>query len=169
MPVFLALAVANGNALEIELDVFDAQADDLDDAHAGTIHEQGHELMDSVEMGQDALDFVRAHDGRLTDGALGADDITEVSRISAKDMSIEEDERTERLVLSTGGDVCVQGQVGKECRDFRGAHGVGVAHVVETDKSHNPLAVSMFCTNRVVAQSDLATELIEKLGLSRRG
>lgn len=54
----VALAVADDDLLELEVDVFDAQSEGLEEAHAGAVEEREEEVELGRDGGEDSSHFV---------------------------------------------------------------------------------------------------------------
>ncbi len=69
-----------------------------------------------------------------------------------EDALIKEDQGIHRLVLGSGSDVCVYGEVGQEGFDlgFGGEEVLAGPHAVETNKPHDPVHVGSLGVNGVV-------------------
>ena len=71
--VFIALAVANEDLVEVEIDVLDAEAEALHEAESSAVKELGEKLVGAGHRGKDAVSFVAGHDDRQALCAFGAD------------------------------------------------------------------------------------------------
>ena len=100
-------------------------------------------------------------DGGQALGFLGADGINGVVELLVEHFAVEEEQGAEGLILGGGGDVPLDGQVGQEGLDLRGAHLLGVALVVEEDEAFDPVDVGLFGADGVVLEADGLTNLIE--------
>ena len=69
-----ALAVADDELAEAEVDVLDAEAEDLEEAQAGAVEEGGGDLLRAVEPREDLVDLLAREDGRNAARLLGADE-----------------------------------------------------------------------------------------------
>jgi hypothetical protein len=120
-----------------------------------------HQPIRAVETLHDALNLGRAQDHREFLGALGTDDIAEVARVSMQDVAVEKQEGTERLILSAGGDVAFDGQVGEKAVDFGRSHLGGMPQLVELDVPHDPVGVRVLRADGVMPHADFVTQLFE--------
>ena len=109
--VFIPFAVANDDLVPIEIDVFDTKAERFHEAQPCAIEKFGKELMNAGEGGDDAADFIAGHDQREAGGAAGANQVVHPIQIDMQDLTVEENERIERLVLSGGGDILVDREI----------------------------------------------------------
>lgn len=87
-----------------------------------------------------------------------------------EDVAVEEEDGAEGLVLSGGGDVFFDGEVGDECLDFFRAHVFGVAvdfaaaqcGVVEEDVAGYPFSVGLFGAVGVMLCAHGVGDLVEE-------
>jgi hypothetical protein len=79
-------------------------------------------------------------DARRSDGANGI----EPADVPFEDALVEEQQGREGLVLRTGGDAALDGEVGQEGLHFGRAHGVGVPDVVKANEPLCPIDVGLF-------------------------
>jgi hypothetical protein len=89
---------------------------------------------------------------RQTFGLFGTHGSDRAIKFQMQNFTIEKNDGIESLVLSGGGDVFLDSQVGEKDVNFRNAHGFGVALVVEDAEREalDPIMVSIFGTDRVV-------------------
>jgi len=101
---------------------------------------------------------------------IGANGIDAVLQRMVEDALVKEDQGIHRLVLGSGSDVCVYGEVGQERFDlgFGGEEGLTGPHAVETNKPHDPVHVGSLGVNRVVVQTEYLSDLIEEFWLLTR-
>jgi hypothetical protein len=97
---------------------------------------------------------------------FGPHQIERAVEVSLKNVTVKEDEGVEGLVLSGGGDVVVDGQVGEEGGDFGRAHVFGVAFVMEEDEAFDPVHVGFFGADGIVLETNGLAKLVEEF---RRG
>ncbi|MDO9348765.1 MAG: hypothetical protein Q8M58_04865 [Anaerolineales bacterium] len=62
--------------------------------------------------------------------------------------------------MSGGGNLFLGGKVAEELLDFGGAHGAGVAQVVEADKTFVPLDIGFLSADGVSAQANGVVEAV---------
>jgi hypothetical protein len=85
------------------------------------------------------------------------------TRIPTEHLPIEEQEGPESLVLSGGGDMFLDGQVGEKGFDLGSAHFGRVTHVVEVDVALDPADVGLLRAIGIVFETDRITDLIQQL------
>ena len=78
-PVAAALRVADGDVAEVEVDVLDSEPEALEDAHAGAVEQQDHELGGPLEVRQNRRHLVAAEDGRQAARLASTDNFVEPS------------------------------------------------------------------------------------------
>ena len=99
-------------------------------------------------------------------GRLARTTSSSQGRSCVEHLTVEEEERAERLVLRGGGDVVLHGERAEEFRDFRPAHARRVALVVEEDEAADPSDVGLLGTP---AEVPLAHRRADPIEQARRG
>jgi hypothetical protein len=89
-------------------------------------------------------------------------DVGQPVEMSIENVSIEEKQRRERLVLRGRRDVGIGGEAGQERCDFWLAHLVGMALAMKEDEPTNPAGIGLFGARAVVACFDCEANAIEK-------
>ena len=95
-------------------------------------------------------------------GFFGADDVGGEFDLFFENVTIEEDDCAEGLVLRGGGEFTFDGKVGDECLNFFNAHVFGMAFFVEEDVAANPVHVGLFGALGVVLDADGVADLFEE-------
>ena len=93
----------------------------------------GHEPGRVVELGDDRAHLVARQDDGEVLGALGPDHVLQPGQVLVQDVTVEEQEGVQRLVLGGRGHLALDGQGSEEARDLGGAHLRGMALAVEED------------------------------------
>jgi hypothetical protein len=126
-----AFAVSDEDLTEIEIRILDAQAEDFHKAQSAAVKELGHEEVLAGEPGKQGEDFLLGkHDGEAG-GAFGSNELEGRIQLFAQDIAEEEDQRVHRLVLSGGGDLLADGEVGEKSGDLRFGQPFGREAVME--------------------------------------
>lgn len=142
--MFGALAIANGQVVEREVEVFDPQSDALRDAQPAAVEKLADQAVDASEAGEQFMGFLPAEDDGDVFGAFGAHGVDgEVERLF-EHAAVEEEDGVEGLVLGGGGDLFLGGEVSEEVFDFGLAHVDRVAFAVEGDEAPDPIHVLSF-------------------------
>ncbi len=160
--VLVALAVADGDGAEREVDVLDSETEALEDAHPGAVEEENDELDGAFDAAEEGGDLFAAEDGGQALGLAGADDVVDPGRVELEDLAVEEEDGAEGLALGGGGDVVVDGEVGEEAVDLAGVELAGVA-AGEGEEAADPSEVGLLGADRVVADTDRASHPFEEL------
>src|SRR5206468_7698961 len=126
----------------------------LEDPHARAIQEAADQMVDAVQMAQDALDFAGGQDDGETDWTFGALDALEPRQFDAENFLVEEQDSALGLILGRGRHVVGDCQIRQECFDFERAEFRRVALVVKDDKSSNPLDIGLFCAKAVMLEAN---------------
>jgi hypothetical protein len=101
--------------------------------------------------------------------AARAHDAVERREVDLEDVAVEEEERSQRLVLRRGADALAHGEVREEGVDLGLAHLGGMALVVEEDVAARPRDVGLLRAQAVVPRADRVAHAVEQARLSRRG
>ena len=92
-------------------------------------------------------------------GLLGAEGM-QVAERDAEDFPVEEQKGSESLVLSGGGDLFMNSEMGKGGFDLWCAHGGGVAQFMEADEALVPMGIGLLGADGVSAQADSLAEAV---------
>ena len=82
-----------------------------------------------------------------------------------QDVSVEEDQGTECLILRRGRDLAFQSQVAEELRNFLRTHLRRMTLIVKEDEPTNPANVGILGLGAVVLHANRFANLIQQLGL----
>ncbi len=168
-PLAHAFAFADGDLVIIEIDIFDAEAEGLEQTQAAPVEEMNHEAVIAFEMGEDGARLgAGEHDGEFSRAAHAFHAGDEI-QFPIEHLPIEEKESAEGLILSGGGNGAINGEVTEEGGDFHFAHGVGMTFVMEKDEAADPIQVSLLRADAVVLQAKMPADAIEQPGRRRAG
>jgi len=78
----------------------------------------------------------------------------ELRHLQLQDFAVEEQQRVEGLILSQGGYVAVNRQMGQKCLDLDHAEFAQMATVVEQHKPANPMNVRLFSPKATLLQAN---------------
>jgi len=160
--VFLALAIADDDLLEIEVEVFDAQAQALGEAHAGAVEELEEEAVVAWNGFEDATHLVLGEDERMAAAALDADERTEGAEVATQDLAVEEEQGREGLGLGGCGDVAMRGEVGEEAVDVALAELAWIGAAEEAEVALRPHDVGVLGPLAEMADADDAAQVVEQ-------
>jgi len=153
---------------EVEVHVLDAQAQALEDPHAGSVEQQHHELGDAFEAQQHGLNLVAAEDVGQAARLAGAHHVLEPLEIGLEDVAIEKEDRRQGLALGRDGDPVVLGEVGQESVAVVAVEVARVA-AVEPDVAADPGGVGLLGADRVVGDAELGAHAIHEARRASRG
>jgi hypothetical protein len=94
--------------------------------------------------------------------ALGANDVLESGEGLLEDVTIEKEERRERLILCRSGDAAVGRQMREEGVDLPLAHLRRMPLAVEEHEAPHPRGVGLLGSKAVVAHADRVAETVEQ-------
>jgi hypothetical protein len=166
--VLEAFAVTNDNLALAEVDVLDAQAEALHEAQPAAIEELGRELVGAGEAAHELLDLFPSEDSGEVVGPTSAQGVEGNVDVEAENVTVEEEQGAEGLVLGWGGDFPIDGEVGEEGLDLGGTHVSGVAFVLVEDESTDPGQVRGFGAERVVFAAERLADEVEELRRGRK-
>ncbi len=159
--VFMAFAVADGDCAEGEVDVLDSEPQALEDPHSGAVEQQDDELSGALEAGEECGDFFTAENGGEPFGLAGADDVFNPWRFDLEDVPVEKEDGAEGLALGGGGDVVLDGEVGKKAVEVVGVEFLRMPPVEPKEPIH-PAEIGLFGSDGVVPDPDRASHLVKE-------
>lgn len=110
-----------------DIEVLHAQAGALEQAEPCAIEEDRHEPRDAVDLSEHGADFLGRQDDRQVVRALGIDEVVEPGDLLLEDLSVEEEEGAEGLVLRRCRHLAIDGQRRQEARELPRSHLGGMA------------------------------------------
>lgn len=164
--IFAALATADVDGSGVKVQVFHPQGHCLGDPQSGPIKQLGHEARGPREVGQHVPDFTHRQDRGQSSLALDTPEPFELANVDLQDVSVQKEDRVERLRLRGRGYLLVARQVVDEGSDAVGADRNGVLLGMEVDVAPDPVAVGLFRSPaEVPTPADLGDAIHEALGL----
>jgi len=139
--VAAAFAVPDGDLPPGEVDILDAQSATLQQAEAGAVHQGRHQRGDTVHPRQDCAHLILCEDDRDSRRAAGARGVLEALQRLAEDLSIEEEQGAEGLVLGGCGDLELDREMDEELADLDLPHLLWVSFLVEEDVALDPAEI----------------------------
>jgi len=168
-PVLAALAVVDRDLVHREVDVLDAQPATFQEAKARSVEQERHHAGHAVQTLEDRANFVAREDSGQVLWAFGPDQVIEPWQLDAENLSIEEEQRIEGLVLCGRRDSLANRERRQKGRDFRGAPLAGMALAMEENVALDPVEVRLLGPRAVVACANRVTDAVEELRLRRPG
>ncbi len=159
--VVFAFSVADDDLTISEIDIFDAEAETFHQAKSRAIEDLRHEFGDAGHAVDDGERLRAREDDGERFGFFGADNGGGDFNFPLENVAVEEKDGGERLILSGGGDVLFNREVGNERLNFRRAHFEGVAFVVKQDVAFYPVFVSLFGAVRIMFGSNRVANFVE--------
>ncbi len=157
-----SFAIADGDLVVAEVDVFEAQTQRFHQAQAAAVEQLGHETVIALNMGNDAVGLSAGED----DGEFGWTpdtlDAGKVLKFAVEDLLKKEEQSAEGLILGRGGNALVDGEVAEERRDLLFAHGVGMAFVVKKDEATDPTEVRFLGANAIALHAEMPVDAVEE-------
>jgi len=116
--ILLPLAVVHGQNPVIEVEALNPQIERLGNAKPAPV-QQHHEIEGVFKMRHHTVDLRTREHHRNVAPALRAHDPLDLAELPTEDMSEEEEQRVERLILRRGGHVPPDGHIAEECQKNR--------------------------------------------------
>src|SRR3989441_341340 len=168
-PVLDALAVVDRDLVHREVDVLDAQPATFHEAKARSVEQERHHAGHAVQTLEDRANFVAYGDSGQVLRAFGPDHVIEPWQLDAENLSIEEEQRIEGLVLWGRRDSLTNRERRQKGRDFRGAYLARMALALEENVALDPVDARLLGPRAVVACANRVTDAVEELRLRRPG
>src|SRR2546428_12373942 len=137
-PVLVALAPTHDNLVGVEVHVLDPQPTALEHPEPGPVEQTTHQTWHAVELPEHGADLLAGQDDWQALGALRADDAVEPWEIDLQHVTVQEEQRAQRLVLGRGGHLALDRERAQEPGDLCRAHFDWMALAVEDDVSADP-------------------------------
>ncbi len=162
-PVLGSFPIMDRDLIPLEIDVFHPESKTFQQPHAGAIKELGNQLIVRSERRQELLSFRFAKDNREFTRSCRSFYLTNLSQFHAQDGPIKENDRIERLVLSSGGDIPCYCQVIEIRLHFRRSQLAGMSFTMEKDKIFDPDPIRFLRSDGQMLEAHDLPELFAKL------
>jgi len=149
-------------AVRAELDVLHAQPQALEQPHAAPVEKRRDELRRPAHPADQGANLRSGQHRRQTLRPLRTNDGLERRQRLLEHVSVEEEQRGQRLVLRGGADPAVDGEVGEEGVDLRLAHLDWMPLAVKDDKAPDPRDVGLLGSETVVTRPDRQAHPVEE-------
>lgn len=160
-PVLRAFTISDDDLVHFKVDVFDSQAEAFHCPKTSAEQELGHNFLGRGHGVDDFQAFIAGQDRGQAGRFFGADGL-DWAEVNTQDFPVEKQQRVKRLVLSGGGHVEIDRQMGEKCFNFRPPHVFWVLFVVEQDEAFNPGNISVFGADGIMPYADGVSDLIEQ-------
>jgi hypothetical protein len=117
-PVLAAFAGADSDGAKPEIHVLYPQPDALEDTQSGPIENLGHEFGGAPHAVEDRLYFLWCEHDRYPPFATYPDKSVQPTGFLVQDITIQENQRVQRLGLSAGRDAPLDRQIVQKCLDL---------------------------------------------------
>jgi hypothetical protein len=108
--VLLALPASNHNLASLEIDVFDVKLEAFLKSQSSAVQESDDDPAGTIELFHDARDFVMAQHDRHTNRHAGAGHVFDAADLRVQHVTVQEQDRAERLTLRRSADVTGGGE-----------------------------------------------------------
>jgi hypothetical protein len=141
--VVRSLAPANRDLAAVEVDILDPEAEALEQAEAAAVEKLSDEAERGAEVLQEGQDVTGPEDrGEVVRPARSLK-THELGHRELEDVTVQEEDGAESLVLRGGRDVALASEIVEECGDLGGAQVAGMATRVKADEGADPVEVRL--------------------------
>ena len=163
-PVILTLSIADDDLAVVKVQIFHPQAHDLHQAKSAAVHDLCHEFVDAVHVGNHCFRLSPGKNGGNAFRLGGANrDQGRIIQLDVKNLTVEKENRTDRLVLGGSSDSSLIRQKRDKVVDLCHAHVTRVTLLMVQDKLSDPAEVGLFGAEGVMAVTEDFAVLIEQL------
>jgi hypothetical protein len=142
-PVLLSLSIANEQLASADINILHAKLKALVDASTGAIQHRRDKPDGPIQPRQYGLNFGSAqYDGQLY-RPLGPHHVRKPRQFEPERISIQEENGSQRLVLSRGGDPVVNGEGGQECSDLIRSENARILQFVKPEEATDPVEIGL--------------------------
>ena len=161
-PVLAALAITDHDLAPLEVDVFHAQPQALQQAHAGAIEQRGHQPHRPVQLVQQRAHLSLRQHHRQPARGLGAHHLVQPRQLQRQHHPVQEQQCRLRLVLRRRRHIALHRQVRQERRHLGGPQVLRMAFAMEQDEPARPIRIGIFGANGIVPQADRPAQPVEQ-------
>jgi len=161
--ILSALSGTDQDCVLRPLQVLHTQFQAFVNPQAGSVDQPGHQSRHALHRGQNLPHFVAIEDGRQASRPLGADQVVEPAERRPEHFFVKEDDGTERLRVSQGGDIRSDQRV-QEALHVLLAEQRRMPLAVKQDVTASPVNVGLCGARTVVAAPAAPGDLLEKAG-----
>ncbi len=160
--ILAALAVSDKDQAFLEVDILDAKLKAFVQPQAGAIQKTCCDEMGAPKVGKKELDLGLAHHDRKTKRLLGADDRTKILRRILKDMTVQEKDGGQSLVLGGSADLPPRGQIAEETVDFNVMAATLIGARIGLEIRRAPVSIGLDSAHAVVPRRQLFAKAVQK-------
>lgn len=165
-PILTALATPNDDLASIEVDVLYAQGETFRNTEAASIQKRGAQTRNAAQPGHHGSYLGFREYGGQPPTILRAIDTRQMADRLPEHVSVQEENRAQRLILSRGADVTVGGEVTEKRGDLTLTHLCRMTSVVKDDEPPYPVDVCDFRALTVATSSEAVPDSFEQSQLS---
>lgn len=141
--VFFAFSLPHRDLLIVKVQVLDAESEGLGKPQARSVQEADHEAVWSLHFVEDSLDLLRREHHGQPVRLLRPVEVGDPVPVAPEDLSVQEQDGIEGLILRRGRDGSFRGEVGEVRPDVGFFQVTGVCGVVVFYVSDNPAGVGL--------------------------
>ena len=168
-PVFVALALAHHDFAAGKLHILHAQAQRLQQAHAGTVQQLRHQAGGAIHVQQQFAHLGGREHHRQALGRLCLHHLVEPGQIDFQNLLVQVQKCRLGLILRGGGHIALHRQMAQKRLHLRHAHITRVALAMKQHKAARPIDIRLLGANAVMPRAQVNAHALEQLGRARRG
>lgn len=161
-PILGPLAPPDRNLATFEVDVLDAQFKTLLQAKPGAIQQRRHECRNARQFAQHTPHLIHTEHDRYPMGLAGSWWLFDGSELDRQYSPVQEQHRTQGLVLRRGGHSLLHSQYRQERRDLGRSKHPRMPLTVKQDIAPNPMDVRLLRAPAVVTRANGLADLIQQ-------
>jgi hypothetical protein len=162
--IFGPFALAHNQLALSEVQIFDPQAEALKQAQATAIEQTGHQVVRAGKRRKHRTSLLATQYGGQIGGTFRVRDRQILAQRLQQYFTIEEEQRTQGLVLGRSRNLTFHRKMGKKRAHFSGSKLTGMARAMKEDKATNPSNISIFGTQRILFATQCSPYLVEQFG-----
>ena len=150
-PIAIALPTSHGDLVRSEIEALDPESSAFEETEARTVKQNADQPDRATQGEQHGAHLLPRQDDRQAVRPGRPDEVVEPWQIHAKDPTVEEQQRRQRLVLRRCADSALDGESGQEPRHLGGANLGGVTLPVKQNVAPYPAKVGVLSPTAVMA------------------
>jgi hypothetical protein len=168
--ILAPLAVADDQKILRKVDISDPEPQRFQEPQPRSVQQSRNEDRRRLQLSEHPLRLVSREHDRKPARPFRTNHMLQVGERLLQDVTVQKDQRVQRLVLGGCRDLLPCRQVSEKVLDLLGAHLFRVAETVKPDEAHDPADVGLFSSATVVANTDGFADAVQQLrGLHNTG
>src|SRR6266446_441397 len=143
--ILIAFCASYQNLIGSKVHIFDTELKTFEQPQAGTIQQRCHQPICSAQLIQYLLDFIASPNNRQPLRPLFPNEVTQPGNLLIQYVSIQEQNRTQGLILHRSANVSIHGKRREETRNLLCSHFGRMPLPVKDNEPAYPSQISLFC------------------------